>query len=47
MPQNRRITLLIVGLGNIGRRFLQVLDRKADHVRARYGLTFTVVGATP
>jgi homoserine dehydrogenase len=39
------IRLVIVGLGNIGRRFLQVLDRKADHLRSRYGLSFRVVGA--
>ena len=37
--------LIIVGLGNIGRRFLQVLWKKSDHLRDRYGLSFQVVGA--
>ena len=39
------IRLAIVGLGNIGRRFLDILDQKTDHLRARYGLTFRLVGA--
>jgi homoserine dehydrogenase len=39
------IRLIAVGLGNIGRRFLQILDRKADYLRSHYGLSFQVVGA--
>jgi homoserine dehydrogenase len=45
MCSQRQVKLTIIGLGNIGRRFLQVLDRKANHLDARYGLTFQVVGA--
>jgi homoserine dehydrogenase len=40
-----QINIIVSGLGNIGRRFLQVLNRKADHLRARYGLSFRLVGA--
>jgi homoserine dehydrogenase len=43
--QTREIQLAIVGLGNLGRRLLQILDRKSDHLAARYGLRFAVVGA--
>jgi homoserine dehydrogenase len=45
MCSKRQVRLTVIGLGNIGRRFLQVLDRKADHLDARYGLTFQMVGA--
>lgn len=41
----RSIRIILTGLGNIGRRFLSILDLKADHLRARYGLTFRLVGA--
>jgi homoserine dehydrogenase len=37
--------LIVSGLGNIGRRFLSILERKADHLQTRYGLAFRVVGA--
>ena len=45
MKEQRLVKLAIVGLGNIGRRFLQVLEDKSAHLRAQYGLTFRVVGA--
>jgi len=41
----QEIKLALVGLGNIGRRFLAILDEKAGHLRARYGLSFRVIGA--
>ena len=43
--KSRTVRLLVSGLGNIGRRFLQVLIDKDDLLRARYGLEFRVVGA--
>ena len=39
------VRVVVVGLGNIGRRFLSILDRKSGHLRDRYGLAFTLVGA--
>ena len=45
MHSHTLVKLVIVGLGNIGRRFLQVLVDKSEHLRAQYGLTFQVVGA--
>ncbi|MBC8444604.1 MAG: hypothetical protein H8D77_00615, partial [Chloroflexi bacterium] len=39
------IRIVLIGVGNIGRRFLEVLDRKADLLGAPYGLAFTLVGA--
>ena len=39
------IRLVVSGLGNIGRRFLEILEHKAAYLRARYGLTFQVIGA--
>ena len=41
----REIRLILVGLGNIGRRFLGVLRDKDAALRAAYGLSFRVVGA--
>jgi len=43
--QTQEIRLAIVGLGNLGRRLLQILDRKAEELEERYGLHFVVVGA--
>jgi homoserine dehydrogenase len=42
---NEPIRILVAGLGNIGRRFLAVLEQKADHLRTRYGVTLALVGA--
>jgi len=45
MTAYTEVRLVAVGLGNIGRRFLQVLQDKADHLQAHYGLSFCLVGA--
>jgi homoserine dehydrogenase len=45
MHAHTTVRLAIIGLGNIGRRFLQVLETKAEHLRTQYGLTFQVIGA--
>jgi homoserine dehydrogenase len=42
-PAPRR--LILVGLGNVGRSFLRVLDSQAPLLRERYGIEFIVVGA--
>lgn len=39
------VRLAVSGLGNIGRRFVSILDQKAHHLRQRYGLVFQIVGA--
>jgi homoserine dehydrogenase len=44
-PTPETVRLIVSGLGNIGRRFLQVLIDKADWLRTRYALEFRVVGA--
>jgi homoserine dehydrogenase len=44
-PSIQTVRLLVSGLGNIGRRFLQVLIAKRDLLHTRYGLEFRVVGA--
>ena len=31
----RPVRLIVSGLGNIGRRFLEILEHKAAHLRAR------------
>ena len=41
----RRVRLILVGLGNLGRRFCELLPRKASLLADRYGLRFEVVGA--
>jgi homoserine dehydrogenase len=45
VPPIQTVRLIVSGLGNIGRRYLQVLIDKADLLRARYSLRFLVVGA--
>jgi homoserine dehydrogenase len=42
-PISRRI--ILVGLGNVGRNFLRVLDSQAPLLRERHGIEFMVVGA--
>jgi homoserine dehydrogenase len=39
------VRLILVGLGNVGRSFLRVLDSQAPLLRERYGTEFIVVGA--
>ncbi len=45
MSERQEIRLILIGLGNIGRRFLGVLLDKDAHLRDAYGLAFRVVGA--
>jgi homoserine dehydrogenase len=44
-PTLKTVRLVVSGLGNIGRRYLDILIGKAGLLRARYGLVFHVVGA--
>ena len=39
-----QVKLVLIGVGNIGRRFLEILARKGDTLRARYGLDLVLVG---
>ena len=41
----KTVRLVLVGLGNLGRRLCQVLEDKRDHVRQRYDLDLVLVGA--
>jgi len=38
------VRLLLIGVGNVGRRFLELVDRKQDSLRERLGLELRVVG---
>ena len=38
----KRVGLALVGLGNVGRRFLRLLIERDDTLREKYGLTFSV-----
>lgn len=38
------INIALIGLGNVNRSFLQVLEERGDQIAARYGLTFRIVG---
>ena len=42
--QSSRIRVVIVGLGNVGRRLMELLQRKHEILKARYNLQFVVVG---
>ena len=39
-----QVKLVLIGVGNIGRRFLEILARKGDTLSARYGLELVLVG---
>ena len=39
------VRILLVGLGNLGRRFCDLLAEKGPHVETRYGLRLLLVGA--
>jgi homoserine dehydrogenase len=41
----KTVRLVLVGLGNLGRRFCQVLEGKRSHLRQRYDLDLVLVGA--
>ncbi len=40
-----KVRLVLVGLGNLGRRFCEILIDKDAHLRERYGLELCLVGA--
>ena len=40
----KQTRLLLIGAGNVGRRFLELLIRKENTLRDRLGLELTVVG---
>jgi homoserine dehydrogenase len=44
IDSNTRVDLIVSGLGNIGRRFLSILDRKRPYLCQKYGLDLNVVG---
>ena len=41
----KRVRLILVGLGNLGRRFCEILVQKQSHLGERYGLDLALVGA--
>lgn len=41
----RTVRIVLVGLGNLGRRFCDLLVQKSPHVEATYGLRLLLVGA--
>jgi len=41
---SRTVDIVLVGVGNLGRRFTQLLEDKAVHLKSRYGLCFRLVG---
>jgi len=43
--QKRRVHFAIIGLGNIGRRLLELIERRHDLLSSRYGLEFHLVEA--
>ncbi len=40
----QQVKLVLIGVGNIGRRFLEILTRKEEFLRARYNLELVLVG---
>jgi len=40
----RTVDIVLVGVGNLGRRFTRLLADKAEYLKSRYGLTFRLVG---
>lgn len=43
--QHKQVKLALVGLGNVGRRFLEISRHKGEKLRRRYGLDLVLVGA--
>lgn len=41
----QQVRLVLVGLGNLGRRLCQILHDKREHIRERYGLDLVLIGA--
>ena len=42
----RTVRFVLVGLGNLGRRFCEIVVEKEEDLRARYGLSLIMVGAS-
>ncbi len=40
----RIINTVLIGLGNVNRNFLQLLETKGDSIATQYGLAFRIVG---
>jgi len=45
MSKARTVDLLLIGVGNLGRRFARTIEEVRDELRLRYGLVFRIVGA--
>ncbi len=45
MDERRTVRIVLVGAGNLGRRFARLLAEKRDELPRRYGVTFRLVGA--
>jgi len=45
MRRRDDIRIVVIGLGNIGRRFLSVVESKKEELQARYGMRLRLVGA--
>ena len=45
MHEPKNVRLIVSGLGNIGARFIAILNAKQAHLRTKYGLVLQVVGA--
>lgn len=41
----KTVRLVLIGLGNLGRRLCQILEEKRGHIRRSYGLDLMLVGA--
>ena len=44
MSQVRRVRFLLIGAGNVGRRFLELVLRKGEVLQGRLGLDLILVG---
>lgn len=45
MTKERTVRLLLIGVGNLGRRFARLIAEKEAELRTRYGLNMRIVGA--
>jgi homoserine dehydrogenase len=44
MKSERLVRIILIGIGNLGRRFAQVITDKHDELLGRYGLDIRIVG---
>ena len=44
MKSESKVRVILVGVGNLGRRFAQIIEEKHDELQARYGLDIRLVG---